>query len=186
MACPATPFASLSFPTLTSTHWPLSLSSFSDPASGPHIVNTYVGDIFHLLPQTPLLPCYVLSNHLLIKFGGTGISLINLLAGWQIAEASPDSGACTLGAKEYQFQLGCTTICLWELVESEFKMLDIHSDGHACNSTLDDHQKYQESKEVFSFSSITRGSSRCHPKFGSAEWRVRVRCWAKLFRGRSF
>ncbi|KAF8119638.1 hypothetical protein EV363DRAFT_294169 [Boletus edulis] len=37
-------------------------------------------------------------------------SLIDLLAGWQIASVSPDSAPCTLDSSEYQFQLGSTTV----------------------------------------------------------------------------
>ena len=59
--------------------------------------------------------------HVLL-FGETGVgksSLINLLAGWQIASVSPDSAPCTLDASEYQFQLGSTTIRLWDTVGLE-------------------------------------------------------------------
>ncbi|KAG9316170.1 P-loop containing nucleoside triphosphate hydrolase protein [Chiua virens] len=59
--------------------------------------------------------------HVLL-FGETGVgksSLINLLAGWQIASVSPDSAPCTLDASEYQFQLGTTTIRLWDTVGLE-------------------------------------------------------------------
>ncbi|KAF9219549.1 hypothetical protein BS17DRAFT_382723 [Gyrodon lividus] len=58
----------------------------------------------------------------IMLFGETGVgksSLINLLAGWQIAEVSPDTVACTLDSKEYQFQLGPTTIRLWDTVGLE-------------------------------------------------------------------
>ena len=56
--------------------------------------------------------------HILL-FGETGVgksSLINLLAGWQIASVSSDSAPCTLDSSEYQFQLGSTTIRLWDTV----------------------------------------------------------------------
>lgn len=59
--------------------------------------------------------------HVLL-FGETGVgksSLINLLAGWQIASVSPDSAPCTLDSSEYQFQLGSTTIRLWDTVGLE-------------------------------------------------------------------
>ena len=59
--------------------------------------------------------------HVLL-FGETGVgksSLVNLLAGWQIAGVSPDSVPCTLDASEYQFQLGSTTIRLWDTVGLE-------------------------------------------------------------------
>ena len=59
--------------------------------------------------------------HVLL-FGETGVgksSLINLLAGWQIASVSPDSTPCTLDSSEYQFQLGSTTIRLWDTVGLE-------------------------------------------------------------------
>jgi len=57
-----------------------------------------------------------------ILFGESGVgksSLVNLLAGWHVAEVSPDSVACTLTATEYQFQLGATTIRLWDTVGLE-------------------------------------------------------------------
>lgn len=57
-----------------------------------------------------------------ILFGETGVgksSLVNLLAGWPVAEVSPDSVACTLTSSEYQFQLGATTIRLWDTVGLE-------------------------------------------------------------------
>ncbi|KAG6369219.1 hypothetical protein JVT61DRAFT_15618 [Boletus reticuloceps] len=57
-----------------------------------------------------------------ILFGDTGIgksSLVNLLAGWHVADVSPDSVACTLDSTEYQFQLGATTIRLWDTVGLE-------------------------------------------------------------------
>ena len=59
--------------------------------------------------------------HVLL-FGETGVgksSLINLLAGWQLASVSPDSAPCTMDASEYQFQLGSTTIRLWDTVGLE-------------------------------------------------------------------
>ena len=59
--------------------------------------------------------------HVLL-FGETGVgksSLINLLAGWQMASVSPDSAPCTLDSTEYQFQLGSTTIRLWDTVGLE-------------------------------------------------------------------
>ena len=59
--------------------------------------------------------------HVLL-FGETGVgksSLVNLLAGWQIASASPDSAPCTLDSTEYQFQFGSTTIRLWDTVGLE-------------------------------------------------------------------
>jgi predicted GTPase len=55
-------------------------------------------------------------------FGERGVgksSLINLLAGWQIAEVSSDTAACTLDSKEYQFQLPSATIRLWDTVGLE-------------------------------------------------------------------
>ncbi|KAF8836097.1 hypothetical protein BDN67DRAFT_363658 [Paxillus ammoniavirescens] len=76
-----------------------------------------------LITDHSLPPCYFPSKHLhIMLFGETGVgksSLINLLAGWQIAEVSPDSGACTLTAREYQFQLGPTIIRLWDTVGLE-------------------------------------------------------------------
>lgn len=57
-----------------------------------------------------------------ILFGETGVgksSLVNLLAGWNVAEVSPDSITCTLASTEYQFQLGATTIRLWDTVGLE-------------------------------------------------------------------
>ena len=57
-----------------------------------------------------------------ILFGETGVgksSLVNLLAGWHVADISPDSIACTLASTEYQFQLGATTIRLWDTVGLE-------------------------------------------------------------------
>ncbi|KAN0097149.1 P-loop containing nucleoside triphosphate hydrolase protein [Tylopilus felleus] len=57
-----------------------------------------------------------------ILFGETGVgksSLVNLLAGWHVAEVSPDSVACTLASAEYQFQLGASTIRLWDTVGLE-------------------------------------------------------------------
>ena len=57
-----------------------------------------------------------------ILFGETGVgksSLVNLLAGWHVAEVSPDSVACTLTSTEYQFQLGAATIRLWDTVGLE-------------------------------------------------------------------
>ncbi|KIJ19192.1 hypothetical protein PAXINDRAFT_70407 [Paxillus involutus ATCC 200175] len=76
-----------------------------------------------LVTTHSLPPYYVPLNHLhIMVFGETGVgksSLINLLAGWQVAEASPNSGACTMDAKEYQFQLGPTIIRLWDTVGLE-------------------------------------------------------------------
>ncbi|KIK76433.1 hypothetical protein PAXRUDRAFT_170015 [Paxillus rubicundulus Ve08.2h10] len=76
-----------------------------------------------LIMAHSLAPCHVASNHLhIMLFGETGVgksSLINLLAGWHIADVSPDSGTCTLAAKEYQFQFGPTTIRLWDTVGLE-------------------------------------------------------------------
>jgi predicted GTPase len=76
-----------------------------------------------LIMDHSLLPCHVASNHLhIMLFGETGVgksSLINLLAGWRIADVSPDTGTCTLAAKEYQFQFGPTTIRLWDTVGLE-------------------------------------------------------------------
>ncbi|KIK75082.1 hypothetical protein PAXRUDRAFT_835806, partial [Paxillus rubicundulus Ve08.2h10] len=76
-----------------------------------------------LITDHSLPPCYFPSKHLhIMLFGETGVgksSLINLLAGWQIAEVSPDSSACTLAAREYQFQLGPTIIRLWDTVGLE-------------------------------------------------------------------
>ena len=57
-----------------------------------------------------------------VLFGETGVgksSLVNLLAGWHVAEISPDSVACTLASTEYQFQLGAATIRLWDTVGLE-------------------------------------------------------------------
>ena len=57
-----------------------------------------------------------------ILFGETGVgksSLVNLLAGWHVADVSPDSVACTLTSTEYQFQLGAATIRLWDTVGLE-------------------------------------------------------------------
>ncbi|KAG9317763.1 P-loop containing nucleoside triphosphate hydrolase protein [Chiua virens] len=57
-----------------------------------------------------------------ILFGETGVgksSLVNLLAGWDVADISPDSVACTLASTEYQFQLGPATIRLWDTVGLE-------------------------------------------------------------------
>ncbi|KAH0840209.1 P-loop containing nucleoside triphosphate hydrolase protein [Lanmaoa asiatica] len=57
-----------------------------------------------------------------ILFGETGVgksSLVNLLAGWHVADVSPDSVACTLASTEYQFQLGAATIRLWDTVGLE-------------------------------------------------------------------
>ncbi|KIJ19076.1 hypothetical protein PAXINDRAFT_128385 [Paxillus involutus ATCC 200175] len=76
-----------------------------------------------LILKYSLPPCRAPSGHIhIMLFGETGVgksSLINLLAGWQIAETSPDTGACTLDAEEYQFQLGRTTIRLWDTVGLE-------------------------------------------------------------------
>ncbi|KIJ19190.1 hypothetical protein PAXINDRAFT_52964, partial [Paxillus involutus ATCC 200175] len=58
----------------------------------------------------------------IMLFGETGVgksSLINLLTGWHAAEVSPNFGACTMDAKEYQFQLGPTIIRLWDTVGLE-------------------------------------------------------------------
>jgi predicted GTPase len=76
-----------------------------------------------LITKHTLPPCRLPSNHLhIMLIGETGVgksSLVNLLAGWQIAEVSPDSTGCTLDATEYQFQLGPSIIRLWDTVGLE-------------------------------------------------------------------
>jgi predicted GTPase len=76
-----------------------------------------------LITTYSLPPYYVPLNHLhIMLFGETGVgksSLINLLTGWHAAEVSPNFGACTMDAKEYQFQLGPTIIRLWDTVGLE-------------------------------------------------------------------
>ncbi|KIJ19196.1 hypothetical protein PAXINDRAFT_69879 [Paxillus involutus ATCC 200175] len=76
-----------------------------------------------LITKHTLPPCRLPSNHLhIMLIGETGVgksSLVNLLAGWQIAEVSPDTTGCTLDATEYQFQLGPSIIRLWDTVGLE-------------------------------------------------------------------
>ena len=58
----------------------------------------------------------------IVLCGESGVgksSLVNLLTGWPVAEASSGSVTCTLGSTEYQFQLGAVTIRLWDTVGLE-------------------------------------------------------------------
>ncbi|KIJ57538.1 hypothetical protein HYDPIDRAFT_104112 [Hydnomerulius pinastri MD-312] len=58
----------------------------------------------------------------IVLFGETGVgksSLINLVAGENIAMVSPDSQGCTLDSKEYAFPMGFRTIRLWDTVGLE-------------------------------------------------------------------
>ncbi|KIJ07728.1 hypothetical protein PAXINDRAFT_89940 [Paxillus involutus ATCC 200175] len=51
-----------------------------------------------------------------LETGVGHFSLINFLARWQIAQVSPDSGACNLDAKDYQSRLGPTILSLWDTI----------------------------------------------------------------------
>ncbi|KAH7888444.1 P-loop containing nucleoside triphosphate hydrolase protein [Phlebopus sp. FC_14] len=54
-----------------------------------------------------------------VLFGETGVgksSLINLLAGWEIANVSSDVQGCTLDSTEYQFTVNRSTIRVWDTV----------------------------------------------------------------------
>ncbi|KAF9233513.1 P-loop containing nucleoside triphosphate hydrolase protein [Melanogaster broomeanus] len=76
--------------------------------------------VHELIRNHSLQPRAVPSKDLhVMLFGETGVgksSLINLLAGWQIADVSPNADGCTMHSTEYQFQLGSTTIRLWDTV----------------------------------------------------------------------
>ncbi|KIJ67478.1 hypothetical protein HYDPIDRAFT_74604, partial [Hydnomerulius pinastri MD-312] len=55
----------------------------------------------------------------IVLFGETGVgksSLINLVAGREIAMVSPDTEGCTLDSKEYEFPIGSLTVRLWDTV----------------------------------------------------------------------
>lgn len=57
-----------------------------------------------------------------VLFGETGVgksSLINLMAGKEVAKVSPDADACTLDSEEYGFEIGPTRIRMWDTVGLE-------------------------------------------------------------------
>ncbi|KAF9230388.1 P-loop containing nucleoside triphosphate hydrolase protein [Melanogaster broomeanus] len=75
-------------------------------------------------------------QRLIMLFGETGVgksSLVNLLAGEAIADVSPDSVACTMHSKEYQFQVVPPVIRLWDTVGLEEP--EKAADGYRLNET---------------------------------------------------
>ena len=147
--CPATPVVAVitELEGLSTTDNPLSMEgwwttnsgTFSDLALSGHACITTSHDDDH--PNVPGRQemCRKFARDLIIDqslqlrtlppkdlhvllFGETGVgksSLVNLLAGWQIALVSPNSAPCTLDSTEYQFQFGSTTIRLWDTVGLE-------------------------------------------------------------------
>ena len=54
-----------------------------------------------------------------ILFGDAGVgksSVINLMAGKDIAKTSNDAGGCTMDSKDYQFDIGFRQVTLWDTV----------------------------------------------------------------------
>ncbi|KAI6032791.1 P-loop containing nucleoside triphosphate hydrolase protein [Pisolithus orientalis] len=65
----------------------------------------------------------------IILFGETGVgksSVINLIAGRQVAKVSPDADGCTMNSTDYEFTVGSRTITIWDTVGLEEPQMGVN------------------------------------------------------------